>query len=67
MQILRVFDCTVANRLRNFGWAEIKTQFDIKPTVWTFVYDESKPFCFDIDNAMKTGKCQLDTSFNMTF
>lgn len=67
MQVLQVFDPSLAEKLRESGWAEIKTQYGIEPAVWTFHYDESKPLCFDIKDVSLRGKCALTGKLVMRF
>lgn len=68
MQVLRVFDASLAKRLSASGWKEIKTQYGIEQKqVWTFHYDESRPVCFDINEAIKSGKCDIIDRFTMSF
>lgn len=67
MQVLRVFDSQLAEKLRETGWTEIKAQYGIEPAVWTFHYDASKPLCFDINDASLRGKCVLADKLVMRF
>lgn len=67
MQVLQVFDSLLAKNLRENGWTEIKTQYGIEPTVWTFHYDESKPLCFDIKDASLRSQCALTGKLVMRF
>lgn len=67
MQALRVYNASLAQILRDTGWNEIKTQYGVGQAAWTFVYDASKPLCFDIHDAMEKGECYICDSFTMTF
>lgn len=67
MQVLQVFDPSLAEKLRESGCIEIRTQFGIEPAAWTFHYDESKPLCFDIKDPSLRGKCALTDKLVMRF
>lgn len=67
MRVVQVLDETIAERLRTAGWKEIRTQFYIEQLVWTFLYEESRPACFDIDSAIKRGVCRVSDHFTMAF
>lgn len=67
MQVLHVFDDSLAEKLRTSGWTEIKTQYGIEPAVWTFAYDESRPLCFDIKEASARGACAVGNRLTMCF
>lgn len=68
MQVLRVFDEPLALALRKSGWKEIIVQYGIeRQPFWVFHYDETQAVRFDINEAMKSGKCRLSDRFTMSF
>lgn len=68
MQVLQVFDEPLALALKSSGLQEIIAQYDIeRKPLWVFHYDEPKAARFDINEAMKSGKCRLTDRFTMSF
>ncbi len=68
MQVLQVFDESLAWELKKSGWKEIATQYGIeRQPPWVFLYDEPRAVHFDINEAMKSGKCRLTDRFTMSF
>lgn len=68
MQVLQVFDEPLALELKRSGWNEIIAQYGIKrQPPWVFHCDETQTVRFDINEAMKSGKCRLTDRFTMSF
>lgn len=68
MQVLQVFDESLAMELKNSGWMEFRTKYNIeRQPPWVFQYDGPKAVRFDINEAMKSGKCRLTDRFTMSF
>ncbi len=68
MQVLQVFDEALALELKKSGWKEITTQYGIeRHPPWVFLYDEPRAVRFDINEAIKSGKCHLADRFTMSF
>lgn len=68
MRTLAVFDHKLAQQMNAAGLKPINTQFDIKQTeVWLFAMSDARPLCFDIEDAIASGKCKFVNQFKMTF
>lgn len=68
MKYIQVVDETLRDKLLSHGYQMMPTKFNVmQSTVWTFLYDESRPLCFDIDNAITNSQCILTDKFKMTF
>ena len=68
MKYIQVIDKDLRDKLLSHGYQIMPTKFNIEQaTVWTFLYDESKPLCFDIDIAIADSQCIFTDKFTMTF
>ena len=67
MDVLFVFDETIANKIRAAGAREITTQYGIKQNAWIFDYSDPMRFCFYINVAVEKQKCMIMNNLFMAF